>query len=68
MSVRQLPELYSTNKKYTKNIFRAEPQLFWVSFGSRLAIQGDHLYITAGERGKGMIAQDFTNIREALLE
>tara|TARA_Y100000591_G_scaffold328430_1_gene354922 strand:- start:2489 stop:3544 length:1056 start_codon:yes stop_codon:yes gene_type:complete len=44
-----------------KNIFRAEPPInSGYHFGSRLAIQGDHLYITAGERGKGMIAQDFT--------
>ena len=44
-----------------KNIFRAEPPInSGYHFGSRLAIQDDHLYITAGERGKGMIAQDFT--------
>ena len=42
-----------------KNIFRAEPPVdSGYHFGSRLAIKGDHLYITAGERGQGMIAQD----------
>ena len=44
-----------------KNIFRAEPPIdSGFHFGSRLAIKGDHLYITAGERGQGMIAQDAT--------
>ena len=42
-----------------KNIFRAEPPIdSGYHFGSRLVIKDDHLYITAGERGKGMIAQD----------
>ena len=42
-----------------KNIFRAEPPIdSGYHFGSRLAIKGNHLYITAGERGQGMIAQD----------
>ena len=42
-----------------KNIFRAEPPIdSGYHFGSRLAIKDDHLYITAGERGQGMIAQD----------
>ena len=42
-----------------KNIFRAEPPIdSGYHFGSRLAIKGDHLYITVGERGQGMIAQD----------
>ena len=51
------------NKKNIKfkNIFRAEPPIdSGYHFGSRLVIKGDHLYITAGERGQGMIAQDFT--------
>ena len=44
-----------------KNIFRAEPPIdSGYHFGSRLVIKGNHLYITAGERGKGMIAQDAT--------
>ncbi len=42
-----------------KNIFRAEPPInSGYHFGSRLVIKKDHLYISAGERGKGMIAQD----------
>jgi len=44
-----------------KNIFRAEPPIdSGYHFGSRLVIKDTHLYITAGERGKGMIAQDAT--------
>ena len=42
-----------------KNIFRAEPPIdSGYHFGSRLVIKDNHLYITAGERGEGMIAQD----------
>ena len=42
-----------------KTIFRAEPPIdSGYHFGSRLVIKGNHLYITAGERGQGMIAQD----------
>ena len=49
-----------TNIKF-KNIFRAEPPIdSGYHFGSRLVIKDDHLFITAGERGKGMIAQDPT--------
>ena len=44
-----------------KNIFRAEPPIdSGYHFGSRLVIKDNHLYITAGERGEGMIAQDHT--------
>ena len=44
-----------------RNIFRAEPPInSGYHFGSRLVIKDDYLYITAGERGKGMIAQDAT--------
>ncbi len=44
-----------------KNIFRAEPPInSGYHFGSRLVIKDDFLYITAGERGEGMIAQDPT--------
>ncbi len=53
----------SFNKKNInfKNIFRAEPPIeSGYHFGSRLVIKNNHLYITAGERGQGMIAQDFT--------
>ena len=44
-----------------KNIFRAEPPIdSGYHFGSRLVIKENHLYISAGERGQGMIAQDPT--------
>ena len=51
------------NKKEVKfkNIFQAEPPIdSGYHFGSRLAIKGDYLYASAGERGEGMIAQDPT--------
>ena len=52
---------FNKNKINFKNIFRAEPPIdSGYHFGSRLVIKDNHLYITAGERGKGMIAQDFT--------
>ena len=36
-----------------KNIFRAEPPIdSGYHFGSRLVIKDNHLYISAGERGK----------------
>ena len=42
-----------------KNIFRAEPPInSGYHFGSRLVIKDNFLFITAGERGEGMIAQD----------
>jgi aldose sugar dehydrogenase len=41
------------------NIFRAEPPInSGYHFGSRLTIKDNYLFITVGERGKGMIAQD----------
>ena len=41
------------------NIFRSEPPIeSKYHFGSRLVIKDKHLFITSGERGKGMIAQD----------
>ena len=44
-----------------KNIFRSEPPInSGFHFGSRLAIKKNHLFISVGERGKGMIAQDAT--------
>ena len=44
-----------------RNIFRAEPPInSGYHFGSRLVIKDNYLFITAGERGKGMIAQDAT--------
>jgi len=42
-----------------KNIFRAEPPInSGYHFGSRLVIKENYLFITVGERGQGMIAQD----------
>ena len=46
----------------TQLIFEALPYISnGKHFGSRLAIHGDHLFASIGERGKGMIAQDPTN-------
>ena len=43
------------------NIFRAEPPIdSQYHFGSRLVIKDKYIFITAGERGQGMIAQDPT--------
>ena len=51
-------KLNQNNIKF-KNIFRAEPPIeSRYHFGSRLAIKDKYLFITAGERGEGMIAQD----------
>ena len=42
-------------------IFQANPPIdSGYHFGSRLAIKGDYLFASAGERGQGMIAQDPT--------
>jgi quinoprotein glucose dehydrogenase len=49
------------NKLNFKNIFQAEPPIdSGYHFGSRLAIKDNYLFASAGERGKGMIAQDPT--------
>ena len=46
----------------TKLIFEALPYISNAKhFGSRLAIKGDYLFASIGERGKGMIAQDSSN-------
>jgi aldose sugar dehydrogenase len=51
----------NNNNLIFKNIFRAEPPVnSGYHFGSRLVVKDDYLFITAGERGKGMIAQDAT--------
>ena len=50
---------FNKKKIEFKNIFRAEPPIdSGYHFGSRLVIKEKHLYISAGERGQGMIAQD----------
>jgi len=52
---------FNENVLNFKNIFRAEPPInSGYHFGSRLIIKDNLLYITVGERGKGMIAQDPT--------
>ncbi len=52
---------FNNEKLNFKNIFQAEPPInSGYHFGSRLVIKNEHLYITAGERGQGMIAQDHT--------
>jgi aldose sugar dehydrogenase len=51
----------ANNSLNFKNIFRAEPPInSGYHFGSRLVIKDNYLFITVGERGKGMIAQDAT--------
>jgi len=55
-----LAKFSKTNLNF-KNIFRAEPPInSGYHFGSRLVIKDDLLYVTVGERGEGMIAQDPT--------
>ncbi len=52
---------YNKEKLEFKNIFRAEPPInSGYHFGSRMIIKEKYLYISAGERGQGMIAQDPT--------
>ncbi len=51
--------VYNNKNIVFKNIFRAEPPInSGYHFGSRLIIKKDKLYVSAGERGEGMIAQD----------
>ena len=50
---------FNKNKLNFENIFQAEPPIdSGYHFGSRLAIKGNQLFASAGERGMGMIAQD----------
>ena len=52
---------FNENDLNFKNIFRAEPPInSGYHFGSRLLIKDNLLYVTVGERGEGMIAQDPT--------
>ena len=52
---------FNENVLNFKNIFRAVPPInSGYHFGSRLVIKDNLLYVTVGERGKGMIAQDPT--------
>ncbi len=51
---------YNIEKLDFTNIFRAEPPIdSGYHFGSRLVIKDNSIFISAGERGEGMIAQDF---------
>ena len=51
--------LFDEEKIKFENIFQAHPPIdSGYHFGSRLAIKDDYLFASAGERGKGMIAQD----------
>ncbi len=55
-------ELKNNSLVDTKLIFEAQPYIINSKhFGSRLAIQGEYLFASIGERGKGMIAQDSSN-------
>ena len=50
---------FDINNIQFKNIFKADPPIdSGYHFGSRIVKKNNHLYISAGERGKGMIAQD----------
>ncbi len=52
---------YNEKNLIFKNIFQANPPIdSGYHFGSRLAIKGNYLFASAGERGQGMIAQDPT--------
>jgi len=52
---------FKKNNLNFKNIFRAEPPInSGYHFGSRLVVKDNYIFITAGERGQGMIAQDAT--------
>lgn len=52
---------FNSEKLDFKNIFQAEPPInSGYHFGSRLTIKNERLFITVGERGQGMIAQDYT--------
>ena len=53
--------IFNKNKLNFKNIFQANPPIdSGYHFGSRLAIKDNYIFASAGERGKGMIAQDPT--------
>ena len=52
---------FNNKKLLFTNIFQANPPInSGYHFGSRLAIKDNFLFASAGERGKGMIAQDPT--------
>ncbi|MDB9937305.1 PQQ-dependent sugar dehydrogenase [Candidatus Pelagibacter sp.] len=53
---------FNRKKIFFKNIFQSNPPIdSGYHFGSRLAIKGNYIFASLGERGQGMIAQDFTS-------
>ena len=53
---------FNRQKIFFKNIFQANPPIdSGYHFGSRLAIKGNYIFASLGERGQGMIAQDVTS-------
>ena len=52
---------YNENQLTFKNLFRSTPSIkSGYHFGSRIVLKDGHVYISSGERGGGIIAQDFT--------
>ena len=53
---------FNRQKIFFKNIFQANPPIdSGYHFGSRLAIKGNYIFASLGERGQGMIAQDVSS-------
>ena len=53
---------FNRKRIFFKNIFQANPPIdSGYHFGSRLAIKGNYIFASLGERGQGMIAQDVTS-------
>ena len=53
---------FNRKRIFFKNIFQADPPIeSGYHFGSRLAIKGNYIFASLGERGQGMIAQDVTS-------
>jgi len=52
---------YNENQLTFKNLFRSTPSIkSGYHFGSRIVLKHGYIYISSGERGGGIIAQDFT--------
>ena len=53
--------VYNENQLTFKNLFRSTPSIkSGYHFGSRIVLKDGYIYISSGERGGGIIAQDFT--------
>ena len=53
---------FDKKKIFFENIFQANPPIeSGYHFGSRLAIKGNYIFASLGERGQGMIAQNATS-------